>query len=266
MGLFTPAWKLKKEENAQKSLRNLEKALRAIGKMTNQKKLAKIAAIVTTDSFGYIRSAVMYKLTDQNLLAKIAKNSSYHYYVRELAMRRLKGYTKIDIISIIKNKETPMGVRCMAATLLDDPQKLFCIIRDEVSENGINALEYFALRSLLQTDCPLDTKKEAVKMFEPAIIKKDKEAEIVAETLVRWVIPNNQMVFFDFRQTSSHDYWIGLVEYSVYYKNELITEYDIKKEDRKDENSLEKNYDYGLYSNVHFRKIGNSWSAESSSF
>jgi DUF917 family protein len=61
MGLFTPAWKSKNEE----------KALRAVEKMTDRKKLEEVAK---TAENGKVRRAAVKKITDQSVLADIARN------------------------------------------------------------------------------------------------------------------------------------------------------------------------------------------------
>ena len=63
MELFTPAWKSENEE----------KTLDAVEKITGQKKLAQVAKEA---EYWNVRKAAVAKLTDQNVLADIAKNDS----------------------------------------------------------------------------------------------------------------------------------------------------------------------------------------------
>jgi hypothetical protein len=62
MGLFTPAWKSK----------NTDKAVKAVAKITDQKKLERIA-LEAPD--GHARHAAVKEITDQSALADVAKNS-----------------------------------------------------------------------------------------------------------------------------------------------------------------------------------------------
>jgi hypothetical protein len=86
MGLFSPAWKSKNEE----------KALKAIEKMTDQRKLERAAR----DAYcRRARQAAIEKLTDQTVLADIAKNDK-DWYVRETAVKELTDQAVLTDISI----------------------------------------------------------------------------------------------------------------------------------------------------------------------
>jgi hypothetical protein len=96
MGLFKPAWQSK----------NKKRALKAVEKLTDQTKLAKVATSATNT---YVRHAAVKKLTDQNVLAAIAKRYVESETVRLTAIEKL---TDQNILSeILNNEKESTGIR-----------------------------------------------------------------------------------------------------------------------------------------------------------
>jgi hypothetical protein len=90
MGLFTPIWKSKNEK----------RALRAVRKMTDQKKLE---MIIKEDERRDIRIAAVKNLTNQTLLANIVKNDD-DWDVRRVAVERLFAPDKLkDVVEYFSN-------------------------------------------------------------------------------------------------------------------------------------------------------------------
>jgi hypothetical protein len=114
MGLFTPAWKSK----------NKEKALRAIEKMTDQKKLAKVAK--TAESWE-VRKRAVWKITDQSMLVDVAKNDG-DSRVRKAAVEEL---TDQSALADIAKNDKDSDVRKAAVEKLTDKSALA-----DVAKNG----------------------------------------------------------------------------------------------------------------------------------
>ncbi|MDR1676696.1 MAG: hypothetical protein LBR86_09550 [Tannerella sp.] len=85
MGLFIPAWKSK----------NAEKALRAVEKMTDPEKLARIAKEAKRRD---TCMAAVEKLTDQTALVDVAKHAG-KWFVREAAVKKVTDQTVLADIA-----------------------------------------------------------------------------------------------------------------------------------------------------------------------
>jgi hypothetical protein len=107
MGLFTPAWKSK----------NKKRALRAVEKITDQIKLARVAKEAWTWE---VRKAAVKKLTGQSALADIAKNAS-NSHVRKAAVEKLTDQNALA--DIVKN-DVDWDVRRAAVERLFASDKL----------------------------------------------------------------------------------------------------------------------------------------------
>jgi hypothetical protein len=118
MGLFTPAWKSKNEK----------RALRAVEKMTDQKKLERVAKEAESRS---VRATAVRKLTDQTVLADIAKNDS-NWDVREAAVEKLTDQT---VLADIAKNDSDGYIRSAAVKKLTDQTVLAHIAKNDSWES-----------------------------------------------------------------------------------------------------------------------------------
>jgi hypothetical protein len=125
MGLFTPAWKS----------RNEKRALKAVEKMTDQQKLAKVAKEARN---WRARLEAVYELTDQTVLADIAKNDK-DSYMRKAAVKTLTDQTVLaDVAKNDKDRDVREAavekltiVRKAAVEKLTDPAALADIAKND---------------------------------------------------------------------------------------------------------------------------------------
>jgi hypothetical protein len=121
MGLFKPAWQSK----------NKEKALKAVEKITDQNVLADIAKSNTAHED--IRIAAVEKITDQNVLADIAKiRYNFLYKLRNTAAEKLTE-PKI-LVDVIKSCNESVGL-LLLEKITD--QKLLSIIAENCVNNYV---------------------------------------------------------------------------------------------------------------------------------
>ncbi|MDR2026288.1 MAG: hypothetical protein LBQ01_01860, partial [Prevotellaceae bacterium] len=111
MKLFSPAWNSENEKTA----------LRAVEKITGQKKLAQVAKEAKNSN---VRAAAVRKLGDADwlLLGDIAKNDSYAG-VRAAAVGKLGGAYRYLLADIAKN-DSDKDVREVAVGKLTDADRL----------------------------------------------------------------------------------------------------------------------------------------------
>jgi hypothetical protein len=110
--LFTPA--LKSE--------NWERREKAVNKLTDQSVLADVAK---NDRNGYVRLVAVKKLTDQSVLADVAKNDEDEY-VRDVALGKL---TDQSVLADIAQYEENWDVKKLAADKLSDvdlSMRIYC--------------------------------------------------------------------------------------------------------------------------------------------
>ncbi|MCL2776089.1 MAG: hypothetical protein FWD71_22510 [Oscillospiraceae bacterium] len=158
MGLFKPAW-MNEEQN---------KALEAIGKLSNQVELAKA---VKDAPVWKVKVEAVKKITDKTLLADIAKNAVKEY-LRQLAVERIIDQTLL--IDIAKN-DNDADVRITAALNISDniiSQQIFADIL--TGNSGMSDLREQALSKVEDQDV-LEyvalNKKESITCRELAIGK-----------------------------------------------------------------------------------------------
>jgi hypothetical protein len=146
MGLFRPAWKSKNEYKAEKAVKkitNQKKLARiaieagswtvrkvAVKKLTDQTVLAEVAII---DSDSGVRRAAVENLTDQTLLAEIAIKDS-NDYVRRAAVWNLTDQTVLAKVARLDRNST---VRLAAVEKLTD-QKLLVKIAIEDKDDYVS--------------------------------------------------------------------------------------------------------------------------------
>jgi hypothetical protein len=171
MELFTPTWKSK----------NAKRALKAVGKMTDQRKLAKVAKEAP---YWGARKAAVEKLTDQALLADIAKNDK-DSGVRIAAVKKL---TDQDALVYIAKNDKDFLVRIAAVEKLTGQALLAYIAKnDEVSyvrEAAVKKLTDQALLAYIaKNDEDWHVRKAAVeKLTDQALLadvaKNDKDSDV----------------------------------------------------------------------------------------
>ena len=110
MGLFTPDWNSK----------SYMKASRAVDKITDEKKLQKIAFMAIDQG---IRKLAAKKITDQNVLIAIAKKTDETESVREAAVKRIT-----DQNALIEIAKTDEDVREAAIERITDQNALIEIM------------------------------------------------------------------------------------------------------------------------------------------
>jgi len=115
MGLFKPAWKSK----------DWTKAVKAIEKVTDKNKLARIAVEAPTSD---ARVAAISKINDQTVLTNIAKNDE-NEWVRETAVEKLTD--QIVLAYVAKNEEETSKVRSVAIKKLTDQTVLTDIAKND---------------------------------------------------------------------------------------------------------------------------------------
>jgi hypothetical protein len=195
MGLFTPAWKSKNEE----------RALRAVRKMTSQKKLAKVvknsehlrvpvvavkkltnqtllADIAKSAKDWYVRKAATEKLTDQTLLADIAKNDS-HADVRNAAVEKL---TDQSLLADVAKKDSNEYVRKAAVEKLTDQTVLADIAENEWSSNVRNS----AVEKLTDQTLLADIAKNA---SVSDVLRKAAVEKLTDQTMLADIAKNNSV-------------------------------------------------------------------------
>ena len=203
MGLFTPAWNSKNPEKRMKAVKEitdvakLQKiaertqyedvrretwkliaingysnvALQAVEKITDQKILAEIAK---TDEDNFedrsIRELATEKITDQNILAEIVKTSKC-YFVRKKAVEKIKmavkNITDQNILAEIAKTDKNIDVRKAAIDRIYDQNILSKIARTaEYSDVRKAAIERITEQNVVieiaKTDKNIDVRKAAI--------------------------------------------------------------------------------------------------------
>jgi hypothetical protein len=145
MGLFKPAWQSD----------NMNKALSAVKKVTDQ---AKLARIVRESKCSYVRQAAVQRMTDQAELMKImqeSKNSDVHLeavqritdqaklahivweskcsYVRGAAVQRMTD--QAELMKIMNESNKSDGIRCVAVQRITDQAELVKIAKNDSSSS-----------------------------------------------------------------------------------------------------------------------------------
>jgi len=108
MGLFKPAWQI----------RNYEKRLQAVKKLTNQKELSEVVNKEITDNT--VRSEALRKLTDQTLLAGVSLNA-IDKRARWAAYAKL---TDPGMLAVVAKNSDIVDMRVNATEKLDDQDVL----------------------------------------------------------------------------------------------------------------------------------------------
>ena len=123
MGLFTPAWKSE----------NYEDAKRAVEKITDNKKLEKIAFEANDE---YICSVATRKITDQNILIKIAKTNKYSS-TRETATKKIADQ---NVLIKIAETDKDSSIRRVAIETISDTNALSNIAKNSKYDYDLRIL------------------------------------------------------------------------------------------------------------------------------
>jgi hypothetical protein len=160
MGLFTPAWKSENEKRALKAVakmtnqRKLARAAKdalhcsvrqaAVEKLTNQALLADVAKNAKDDNRGWgvtlsdVRQAAVEKLTDQTLLADVAKNAkntdtSWRRTGSDVCQAAVRKLTDPILLADVAKYAEDNYARKSAVEKLTDPTVLACIARNDIN-------------------------------------------------------------------------------------------------------------------------------------
>jgi len=187
MGLFKPGWMNK----------DVDKALHAVEKLTDQAELAKAAKnasiwsvrkkaiekltdqavlidIANNDKDGLVRKAAVKKITDGKALATIAKNDE-HWEAREEAVKRINNQA---ILLDLASNGTHNDTRYIAAARLNDKQIAQKMYAEIAKNEGVYYYRQMAVERLIDQAPLLDLakndkeiRKEAIKCLNPESLK-----------------------------------------------------------------------------------------------